>query len=186
MTMLSIYHEDGTPAAETTSDFAVIQQHLSEHGIQFERWHTTGTLAQDADSEQVLAAYSDSIEKLNGLYHFKSVDVVSIQPDNPNKAEFRQKFLAEHTHADFEMRFFVDGQGLFYLHLDQKVYMVLCGKSDLICVPVGTTHWFDMGENPDFKCIRLFTTEAGWVGDFTASDIATKFPSFDRYVAAQS
>ena len=45
------------------------------------------------------------------------------------------------------------------------------------------THWFDMGENPDFKCIRLFTTENGWVGDFTGSEIATRFPGMDDFVA---
>ena len=98
-------------------------------------------------------------------------------------AEFRNKFLAEHTHADFEVRFVVDGSGLFYLHLGDRVMLVLCEKGDLISVPANTTHWFDMGENPDFKCIRLFTTEDGWVGDFTGSDIATRFPDMDTFVA---
>ena len=42
--------------------------------------------------------------------------------------EMRQKFLNEHTHADFEVRFFVDGSGLFYLHVGDRVYLVLCEK----------------------------------------------------------
>jgi len=50
-------------------------------------------------------------------------------------------------------------------------------------VPANTTHWFDMGENPHFTCIRLFTTADGWVADFTGSDIATKFPTLDQYLA---
>jgi 1,2-dihydroxy-3-keto-5-methylthiopentene dioxygenase len=60
---------------------------------------------------------------------------------------------------------------------------VLCEKGDLISVPANTTHWFDMGKDPDFKCIRLFTTEDGWVGDFTGSEIARQFPDMDAFVA---
>ena len=66
--------------------------------------------------------------------------------------------------TDFELRFFVDGRGLFYLHLGDKVYCVLCEQGDLISVPANTTHWFDMGANPRFKCIRFFTTPDGWQG----------------------
>jgi 1,2-dihydroxy-3-keto-5-methylthiopentene dioxygenase len=95
----------------------------------------------------------------------------------------RQKFLAEHTHADFEVRFFVDGSGLFYLHVGDRVYMVLCERGDLISVPADTTHWFDMGSNPSFKCIRFFTTPDGWVGSFTGSGIAGRFPDYDSHVA---
>ena len=112
------------------------------------------------------------------------MDVVSLQPDHPDKAAFRQKFLAEHTHDDFEVRFFVDGKGLFYLHVVGKVYHGLCEKGDLISVPANTTHWFDMGENPDFKCIRLFVIPDGWVGEFTGSEIAKQFTDFDSFVAS--
>ena len=49
--------------------------------------------------------------------------------------------------------------------------------------PANTTHWFDMGEKPDFKCIRFFSTPDGWAGAFTGSDIAQRFPDFDEYVA---
>jgi len=84
------------------------------------------------------------------------------------------------------VRFFVEGSGLFYLHAGDKVYTVLCGKGDLISIPANTTHWFDMGTNPYFKAIRFFTTPDGWVGNFTGSEIAKKFPDFDQYVASLS
>ena len=84
------------------------------------------------------------------------------------------------------MRFFIDGRGLFFLHTNAKVYAVLCEQGDLISVPANTTHWFDMGENPYFKCIRLFTNEDGWIAEFTGSDIAKSFPTFDQYVAELS
>ncbi|MBI3560951.1 MAG: cupin [Gammaproteobacteria bacterium] len=184
MSTLTIYNDDKSGKTETLRDVNLIAARLKSVGVQFEHWHADKSLAKDADQAAVLEAYKSSIERLNQHYGFKSVDVVSLLPDNPKKDEFRHKFLAEHTHADFEVRFFVDGSGLFYLHIKDKVYMVLCEKGDLISVPANTTHWFDMGAKPYFKCIRFFTTPEGWVGSFTGNDIATKFPSYDQHLAA--
>lgn len=183
MSALSIYNEEGEALGPVMTDYEHIAQSLAEINVQFERWQASQPLSDDAAQEEVTAAYQASIDKLNQQYGFQSVDVVALKPDNPGKAEFRGKFLAEHTHNDFEVRFFVDGKGLFYLHANQQVYLILCEKGDLISVPANTTHWFDMGENPDFKCIRFFTTENGWEGHFTGSEIAEAYPSFDEYVA---
>jgi 1,2-dihydroxy-3-keto-5-methylthiopentene dioxygenase len=183
MSTLSIYNEDGQATGAPITDFSTIANTLGDLGVQFERWEANQPLSDDAGQDEVLAAYDSPINKLNKQYQFQSVDVVALRPDNPQKVEFRQKFLAEHTHADFEIRFFVDGSGLFYLHVGDKVYLTLCEKGDLISVPANTTHWFDMGKNPNFKCIRLFTTEEGWVGEFTGNEIAKQFPSMDDYVA---
>jgi len=183
MTSLTIYSEDNSSTPETFTDYQQIAGALKGIGVQLEHWQADAVLPDDADQDTVLAAYQSSIDKLNKQYGFKSVDVVSLRPDNPKKTEMRGKFLAEHIHHDFEIRFFVDGTGLFYLHVDGRIYMILCEAGDLISVPANTTHWFDMGENPNFKCIRFFTTENGWVGDFTGSDIATRFPDFDTHVA---
>jgi len=183
MSTLTIYSKDGQKEA-SYGEYETISSILNDIGVQFERWEANQPLSDDADQEAVVAAYKNSIATLSQKYNFQSVDVVALRPDNPKKAEMRQKFLAEHTHADFEIRFFVDGTGLFYLHVGDKVYFVLCEKGDLISVPANTTHWFDMGENPNFKCIRFFTTPDGWVGNFTGSDIATQFPSYDEHVAS--
>jgi 1,2-dihydroxy-3-keto-5-methylthiopentene dioxygenase len=186
MSALCIYDETGQPTGSVTTDIGLIAEQLAKHGVQFERWPTIEDLPDDADQDTVINAYQKCIDVLNKTYNFKSVDVVALRPDNPQKDNFRQKFLSEHTHADFEVRFFVDGSGLFYLHLDNKVYLVLCQKGDLISVPAKTTHWFDMGENPDFKCIRLFTTEEGWLGEFTGSDIASRLPCMNTFVTGLS
>ncbi len=184
MTTLTIFPENGKGRGETLSDYKAISATLNSVGVEFERWEANQPLSKEAKQDEVLAAYKESIDTLNKKYGFKSIDVVALNPDNPDKAMFRQKFLAEHTHADFEVRFFVDGSGLFYLHIGDKVYCVLCEKGDLISVPANTTHWFDMGENPYFKAIRFFTTPDGWVGNFTGSEIARQFPDFDKFVAA--
>ena len=184
MTTLSIYPDDNSAECETLTDFETIAGRLMDVGVQLERWEAGQPLSAEADQDEVLAAYKEDIERLNRQYGFQSVDVISLHPDNPKKAEMRQKFIDEHTHDDFEVRFFVEGQGLFYLHIDGKVYATLCTKGDLISVPANTTHWFDMGTSPDFKCIRFFTTPEGWVGNFTGSDISKQFPDFDSFVGS--
>lgn len=186
MTTLTIYPDTDAAAGRRVTDFPAIVAALDGIGVELERWDAGQDLGKDASQDEVLAAYQASIDKLNEKYGFQSVDVVSLNPDHPDKATMRQKFLAEHTHADFEVRFFVGGRGLFYLHAGGKVYAVLCEKGDLISVPANTTHWFDMGANPYFKCIRFFTTPEGWVGNFTDNDIAKAFPDFDQYVASLS
>ena len=184
MSVLAIYSEDQAECVETIRDHAAIASGLQQIGVQFECWQAGQALSTDAGQDEVLAAYQDSIGRLNTQYGFQSIDVVSLGSDHPDRASMRQKFLAEHTHADFEVRFFVDGSGLFYLHVGDRVYMILCTKGDLLSVPANTTHWFDMGERPNFKCIRFFTTPDGWVGNFTGSDIARRFPDYDSFVAA--
>lgn len=175
----------GDGAVDTVyTDHAAIAAQLSTLGVRFERWEATQPLSADATQDDVLAAYREPVRRLTGEYGFQSVDVVSLRPDHPQRAELRSKFLAEHVHSDFEVRFFVDGSGLFYLHVGDHIYLVLCEQGDLISVPANTPHWFDMGERPDFKCIRLFTVADGWVAQFTGSSIAERFPSFDQFVAA--
>jgi len=186
MSILTIYADDQPQQGERFRDFNDIESQLSKINVQFERWTANRELPEGADQDTVLAAYADPIARLKQQYGFQSVDVVSLTPDHPQKTVFREKFLAEHTHDDFEVRFFVEGRGLFYLHVEDKVYAVLCEKGDLISVPANTTHWFDMGENPSFVSIRLFTTPDGWVATFTGSDIAKSFPTLDQTVAELS
>jgi len=183
MSALTIYPDNQPQYGELYTDFNAIQNQLNNIGVLFERWEANCILATHAEQESVLAAYADSIDRLKQQYGFQSVDMIKLNPDHPEKAVFRQKFLAEHIHDDFEVRFFVEGRGLFYLHVGDKVFAVLCEQGDLISVPANTTHWFDMGENPGFTCIRLFTTADGWVANFTGSEIAKIFPTFDQYVA---
>ncbi len=186
MSAVTVYPDNDPQQGQCFTDFESIKSQLSGIGVQFERWTALTELTANADQTEILAAYSDSISRLKAEYGFQSVDVISLSHDHPEKAAFRQKFLSEHIHEDFEVRFFIAGQGLFYLHVGDKVFAVLCEQGDLISVPANTTHWFDMGEKPNFKCIRLFTTPEGWVAKFTNSTIAESFPTLDQYVAELS
>ncbi|MDJ0688655.1 MAG: hypothetical protein QNJ41_09100 [Xenococcaceae cyanobacterium MO_188.B32] len=176
MSRLTIYSENNpqTPLA-SYSDGEAIATELAKVNVSFERWQANSEITNDADNDAIIAAYRQDIERLIQTSGYQTFDVITIDENHPQKTELRQKFLAEHIHDDDEIRFFIKGKGLFTLHIDDKVYEIICEQNDLINVPVGTRHWFDMGANPNFTCIRLFDTPAGWVAKFTGSDIAEKF-----------
>lgn len=174
---LRIYEDThpGTPLHET-SDGAEIARHLNEIGVRFERWNANVKLAPDADQDAVIAAYRKQIDALMAECGYQSVDVVRMVKGSPNAKEAREKFLNEHSHSEDEVRFFVEGRGAFYLRVNGRVYQTVCVRGDLISVPAGIMHWFDMGADPQFTAIRLFTTKDGWVAQFTGDEIAQHFP----------
>ena len=180
MSRLRIFNDTAPDAPLFDSrDGEVIAAELNKIGVTFERWQAKHPVTPGASQEEVFAAYREDIDRLVAEHGFKSVDVASIAPDNPARAEIRKKFLDEHYHKEDEVRFFVAGSGLFTLHVGDKVYEVLCEKGDLIVVPDSATHWFDMGPAPRFVAIRFFTEADGWVGHFTGSDIAKRFPRYE-------
>jgi 1,2-dihydroxy-3-keto-5-methylthiopentene dioxygenase len=184
MSRLTIYPDDAPAVAELdTTDEARMREALARIEVRFERWAAQQRFDSTAQDADVLAAYRPQIEQLMQAHAYRSVDLLRLGPDHPQKDQLRAKFLAEHTHDDDEVRFFVEGAGMFYLHADARVHMMLCERSDLISVPAGMRHWFDMGSEPNFTVIRLFTTPEGWVARFTGDVIATRFPAFARQAA---
>ncbi|MCB1593001.1 MAG: cupin domain-containing protein [Alphaproteobacteria bacterium] len=185
MSRLTVFPDNAPDNVELdTEDGAVIAERMKEIGVTFERWTPKGILPKDADDKAVMEAYAEDIERIKKIGGYNTVDVVRLAPDNPKKKEARGKFLSEHIHAEDEVRFFVEGEGIFYLRTGGKLYMTLCSRGDLISVPAGVKHWFDMGPEPDFTCIRFFQTPEGWVAEFTGDDIAEKFPKFEKHLAA--
>jgi len=186
-----IVHAETDPAKVTlrTDDPADIKAILARSGVRLERWIANIELDASADSEAVLEAYARDVERL-AAEGYDTVDVVRLHanandPEMVEKAaQARAKFRDEHTHDDDEVRFFVEGSGTFYLRVDGNVMMVACEAGDLIAVPKGVRHWFDMGSSPHFAAIRFFKVAEGWVGNFTGDDIATRFPSHDALLSA--
>jgi 1,2-dihydroxy-3-keto-5-methylthiopentene dioxygenase len=159
-----------------------IAAELEQIGARFERWEADSEKEVTAGDppEQILEAYQQDIDRLIDLEGYQAVDVVSMSPDHPEKDALRRKFLDEHTHSEDEVRFFVAGQGLFSLHIGDRVYEILCEKGDLLGVPANTRHWFDMGPNPSFAAIRLFNNPDGWIANFTGDPIAENFSRLEN------
>jgi 1,2-dihydroxy-3-keto-5-methylthiopentene dioxygenase len=181
MTVLTITPDtDAKDILLSTQDGDRIADELKKIGVVFERWNAGVTLGSGAGQDAVLEAYAKDVARLKEANGYQSVDVVRMNPDHPDRAAMRAKFLAEHIHMDDEVRFFVEGQGAFYLRVDGKVYQTVCAAGDLISVPKNTTHWFDAGPRPLFCAIRLFTTPDGWVASFTGDEIAKRFPEWEN------
>lgn len=179
-TLLRVY-DDAHPDAllHETVDGDEIARLLSEIGVRFERWTADVELGGDADQTAVLHAYRRSIDRLKAECGYHAEDVIRLKKGTPDTAPMRAKFLDEHAHSEDEVRFFVEGRGSFYLRAGGKVYQIICVRGDLIGVPAGTKHWFDMGPDPEFTAIRLFTNPEGWVAQFTGDPIAQRFPKFE-------
>jgi 1,2-dihydroxy-3-keto-5-methylthiopentene dioxygenase len=184
MSRLTVYPEDDPATLELdTIEADRIALALRAIPARFERWQASEPLPRDVSDVAVMQAYRADIERLKAECRYQAVDVMRCLPDNPSRLELRRKFLDEHVHDDDEVRFFVEGAGVFYLRAAGKVHALLCERGDLLSVPAGTRHWFDMGPEPCFTVIRLFTTPAGWVARFTGDRIAQRFPAYERLYA---
>ncbi|RZF64380.1 cupin [Sphingomonas populi] len=179
MSRLQVFDEaDGATALLGTEDGARIAAELALVGVRFERWATRETGGAD-----ILTAYAPEIARLKAEGGYLSVDTITMTADHPERATLRQKFLSEHTHGEDEVRFFVAGEGLFTLHAGGRVFNMLCTQGDLISVPAGMPHWFDMGPAPSFTAIRLFRNPDGWIARFTGDAIAERFPRHEPATA---
>lgn len=176
MSRLTVYADTNPEVLGDHTDPAAIAAAVAPLGVRFERWAAGVTLPAGAGQDEVLAAYAPEVARAKATWGMAAVDVIRMVPDHPDRAALRQKFLAEHIHADPEVRFFVEGQGLFVLHADGKVWALHAERGDLVALPAGVRHWFDMGSEPHFACIRFFGDPAGWVAGYTGDPIADRYP----------
>lgn len=154
-----------------------IKNFLKDRGIFFEVWDTISV--DDSDSmETIITKYESFLKPYMESNGYKVADVINIHSKTENYEAIRQKFLAEHTHTEDEVRYFIDGQGFFWFHLENgEIFNVLCQSGDLISVPAGCKHWFDAGEIPYVKVIRIFIDPSGWVPHYTNTGIENQFTS---------
>ena len=160
------------------TDFEAIKAYLHARGVWHDRWEASVAFAPDADQETVLQAYDYVLKPYMEKHGYHTADVIVVHPDTPNLEALRNKFLQEHTHTEDEVRFFVDGKGYFWFNLggEEPVFCMCCEAGDLISVPAGTAHWFEMEEKPFVKAIRIFIDTSGWVPHYTGSGTDQKYP----------
>ncbi|HYL97825.1 MAG TPA: cupin domain-containing protein [Blastocatellia bacterium] len=160
----------------TISGFAEVKEYLAGIGIDYERWEASRPLPSDATAEDILQAYAEDIETLKFRGGYVTADVINVSPATPGLDEMLAKFSREHIHSEDEVRFIVHGRGLF--HINPKTSPVVgieVGAGDLIRVPQGTLHWFNLCADRTVRTIRLFKDPAGWAAIYSGSSIDAKY-----------
>jgi 1,2-dihydroxy-3-keto-5-methylthiopentene dioxygenase len=146
---------------------------LEDYGIHFQQWPVAGRIGERASAAEVLAAYEPEIAALKNRGGYLTADVIDVGPDTPNLQVMLDRFNKEHTHAEDEVRFVVEGRGLFHIHPQNGlVFAIEVAAGDLINVPAGTRHWFDLCSDRRIRAIRLFKEQAGWTPEYTDSGVA--------------
>jgi len=149
-----------------------ITDYLASIGIDYERWELPKAVNDDATPEEILAIYGDQIEKLKQRGGYVTADVIDVTPKMPNLETMLAKFSREHWHDEDEVRFIIRGRGLFHIHPRQGLLTAIEVESgDLIRVPRGTWHWFDLCGDRTIRAIRLFQDQSGWTPHYTHSGI---------------
>jgi 1,2-dihydroxy-3-keto-5-methylthiopentene dioxygenase len=149
---------------------------LGVHGIEYERWTPEHPVPTEASADELLAAYAREIDKLKARGGYVTADVIDVKPDTPNLDMMLAKFSREHFHDEDEVRFIIEGRGLFHIHpRTGPVFAIEVEAGDLIRVPRGTHHWFDLCAERRIRAIRLFQDVSGWTPHYTDSGVDKGF-----------
>jgi 1,2-dihydroxy-3-keto-5-methylthiopentene dioxygenase len=149
-----------------------VERYLSCIGIEYECWEPAHAVAPDAPAEEILAAYAPEIDRMKKSGGYVTADVIDVKPQTPGLEEMLARFNREHWHDDDEVRFIIEGRGLFHIHPGQgPVVAIEVQAGDLIRVPSGTLHWFNLCRDRRIRAIRLFKDPAGWTPNYTSSGV---------------
>jgi 1,2-dihydroxy-3-keto-5-methylthiopentene dioxygenase len=160
----------------TLTDQREIVTYLAERGIEYERMDQVPDASAVSSSEAVLAAFGQKIDELKARGGYVTADVIDVKAETPGLDAMLKKFSSEHWHDEDEVRLIVEGRGLFHIHPPQgPVFALEVEAGDLIRVPKGTHHWFDLCGDRRIRAIRLFQDVSGWTPRYTESGVDARF-----------
>ncbi len=162
--------------AQTITGHEAVAAYLNACGIDYERWTPAHPVAVDASAQEILEAYAGEIDELKARGGFVTADVIDVSADTPGLDEMLARFNREHWHDEDEVRFIISGHGLFHIRPQSgPVFSIEVSEGDLIRVPRGTWHWFNLCTDRRIRAIRLFQDKAGWTPNYTESGVDGKF-----------
>jgi 1,2-dihydroxy-3-keto-5-methylthiopentene dioxygenase len=149
-----------------------IAEYLGSIGIDYARWENLKQVSADATDREILDGYAEEIEVLKEKGGYVTADVINIVSTTPGLVETLGTFSKEHWHDEDEVRFIVKGHGLFHIAPpDGDVVSIEMEAGDMIRVPRGTRHWFNLCGDRTVRAIRLFQDVSGWAPHYTESGI---------------
>jgi 1,2-dihydroxy-3-keto-5-methylthiopentene dioxygenase len=161
-----------TREGRTLNDIEEIKKCLRLCGIDYERWTLSNPVPENAPAEEILQAYAREIDELKSSGGYVTADVIDVTPETPGLDAMLAKFDREHWHDEDEVRFTIAGHGLFHINSDALgVVAIEVEPGDLIRVPRGTRHWFNLCGDRRIRAIRLFQDVSGWTPHYTNSQV---------------
>ena len=155
----------------TINDEESIRSALEPYGIDYEKWTSSHEVMPDAPAEEVLHTYAKEIDELKLRGGYVTADVIDVSPDMPGLDAMLAKFDREHWHDEDEVRFVIAGRGLFHINGENGVISIEVEAGDLIRVPRGTKHWFNLCGDRRIRAIRLFQDVSGWTPHYTETGV---------------
>ena len=112
------------------------------------------------DDESDRAAFVESVKR---DYGYVDTDYVELRPDTPNLDAICAKFDREHFHTEDEVRFVVEGEGIFDVRdAGDRWLRIEVAPGDMIVIPARTHHRFYLRDSRQIRCMRLFANHDGW------------------------
>lgn len=137
---------------EARKDTACTAHDLSAVGVTHERL----VVSDDA--------FQPALDTLKAARGYVEQDIIELRPDTDNLEQICAKFVDEHLHTDDEVRFVLEGEGIFDIRsADDEWMRVTVEAGDLLVVPANLHHRFFLTERKHIRCVRLFKDREGWV-----------------------
>jgi 1,2-dihydroxy-3-keto-5-methylthiopentene dioxygenase len=116
------------------------------------------------------AAYQGPLDDLASGRGYVAQDTIELSPETQNLDAICAKFVDEHHHDDDEVRFVLEGEGIFDIRSrDDRWMRVEVEAGDLIVVPRARHHRFFLTERKRIRCVRLFKDASGWTPHYRAT-----------------
>ena len=100
----------------TITGKAAVAEYLGKIGIDYDVWEPSRPVGAEASQQEILDAYSAEVDKLKAAGGYVTADVINVNPQTPNLDALLAKFSREHWHDEDEVRFIVQGRGLFHVN----------------------------------------------------------------------
>lgn len=146
---------------------------LAAVGIDYRRLELPATLRPGCEQAEFDAAYGLWLQALMGKGGYVQQELFNLQRNHPQKLELRARHLDEQSQQSVSAWLFIGGFAQLSLHLDGYVYVLQGERGDLLTLPAGTRHWFDLGEEPHVLALRLSASDEA--PERTGEAIASRF-----------
>lgn len=149
---------------------SAVKEFLLKKGLIYSSYDAPAELTQllskktlsDVEKEEVLKSFEYRFSQLQKEQGYLSRDLIVLHDEVPGIEDMLAKFDKLHIHTDEEVRYIIDGSGIFGFIIDGEKFEVHVGAGDFISIPANTNHWFTLDSNKRIKAIRYFKDNTGW------------------------